>query len=98
MSWGWSVALSDDRGNALSDNRGNALSDNRGVALSDDRGGLDDSSSLLDDNWLNDGWLGLGGSDKSVVLVELSFEFGSQWNVAWVWDGVVDVLDGSAVQ
>ena len=61
-------------------------------------------------DWLNDvhaGWLdvvlggvssGNGLGNEASVVGDLSFEFSGQWPNAWVWDSVVDVLDGSGVQ
>lgn len=40
----------------------------------------------------------VSSSNKSVVLADFTLEVSGQWNVAWVWNGVVDVLDGSLGQ
>ena len=40
----------------------------------------------------------VSSSNKSVVLADFTLEVSGQWNMAWVWNGVVDVLDGSLGQ
>lgn len=109
-NWG-SNSASNNWSNASSD-WSNAGSDNWSNASSNWSNTGSNNWSNASSNWSSNNWsnnlsfgakvgsmsLSLSGVDESVVLSELGFEVVSQRNVAWVWDGVVDVLDGSAVQ